>query len=304
MGNDFPFKAPRAGSRRERMDQKFAVRFRRVWELVSFPFATLFLLYNRRIDPAYGMTWPKRWSLARKMYRNARRVPTLTGYKAHLAMAVKLLEISPSVEGVVVECGCFVGGSTANLSLVCDIVGRDLYVYDSFEGLPAADPKDKYATEYTPGFLKADLEVVKDNVRQLGVIERCTFTKGWFSDTLPRHHRPIVMCFLDVDYQASLHDCMLNLGPHLTAQGDLFIDEYVYTDYCALFYSEKYWDKYFQRTPPGLLGAGSGIGLGDYYIGPLWKTPILQGVHSVAYTRKDYSGYWDFYPEDPPAPAG
>ena len=42
------------------------------------------------------------------------------------------------MEGVVVECGCFLGGSTANLSLVCEVVGRELIVYDSFEGLPAA----------------------------------------------------------------------------------------------------------------------------------------------------------------------
>ena len=280
------------------MDQWVSARLQRIYSALSFPFATLFLLYNRRIDPAYAMSWPRKIALARKMFRNARRVPTLTSYKAHLAMAVKLLEISPTVEGVVVECGCYLGGSTANLSLVCDIVGRDLVVYDSFEGLPAAQPGDKYANEMTEGYLKADLEAVMDNVRRLGVIERCTFRKGWFSSTLPTHDRPIVLCFLDVDYQASLHDCIVNLWPHLTQRGYVFIDEYVYTDYCAIFYSEKYWQKYFQRKPPGLVGAGSGIGLGDYYLGPLWQSPTLQRVDSVAYTRKDFSGHWNFYPDD------
>jgi hypothetical protein len=298
MSAGIPFKAPKGATRRERMDQRLATVMQRVHAALSFPFATILLLYDRRIDPAYGLTWAKKFALARKMYRNTRRVPTLTSYKAHLAMAVKLLEVSPKVDGVVVECGCYLGGSTANLSLICDIVGRDLYVYDSFEGLPAADPRDKYANENTEGFLKADLDMVTDNVRRLGVIERCTFKKGWFSDTLPEHDRPIVMCFLDVDYQASLHECILNLWPHLTRQGYVFIDEYVFADYCALFYSEKFWQTYFQRTPPGLLGAGSGIGLGDFYLGPLWQTPVLQRVNSVAYTRKDYSGHWNFYPEE------
>jgi hypothetical protein len=300
---DSPFKAPRGATPRDRIDQRAAGVVQRIYEWISFPFTILFLLYDRRIDAAYGLTWRKRIALARRMYRNAQRIPTLTSYKAHLAMAVKLLEIPPTVDGVVVECGCYLGGSTANLSLVCDIVGRDLYVYDSFEGLPPADPRDKYANEAGEGFLTAELAAVMDNVRRFGIVERCTFRKGWFSDTLPQHDRPIVLCFLDVDYQASLHDCILNLWPHLTVRGYVFIDEYVFADYCALFYSEKFWQKYFQRTPPGLLGAGSGIGLGDFYIGPFLGIPALQTVNSVAYTRKDFSGHWDFYPDETPSPA-
>jgi hypothetical protein len=232
------------------------------------------------------------------MYRNTRRIQSLTSYKAHLAMAVKLLEIPPDVEGVVVECGCYLGGSTANLSLACKIAGRDLIVYDSFEGLPAADPKDKYGNPMTEGFLHADLERVKENVRRYGAIEQCTFVKGFFADTLPSDDRPVVFCFLDVDLQASLNDCILNLWPRLTEKGYVFIDEYVFTDYCALFYSETYWRENFDRTPPGLVGAGSGVGVGEFYLGP-WsefgETPI-QDPASVAYTRKDFSGYWDYYP--------
>ena len=52
-------------------------------------------------------------------------------------MSAKLVAIPPEVPGAVVECGCFGGGSTANLSLVCDIVDRELIVCDSFEGMPA-----------------------------------------------------------------------------------------------------------------------------------------------------------------------
>ena len=57
------------------------------------------------------------------MWKTTRGVWTGTSYKAHLAMAVKLLEIPPEVEGVVVECGCYVGGSSANLSLACEPPG-------------------------------------------------------------------------------------------------------------------------------------------------------------------------------------
>src|SRR4051794_26973370 len=161
------------------------------------------------------MSWRRRFRLAWRMARTTRGVLTATSYKAHLSMAVKLLEIPPEVEGVVVECGCYLGGSTANLSLAGGITGGGLIVYDSFEGLPSPDPGDKYGNPFTEGFLSADLERVKENVRRHGAIDRCTLVKGFFADTLPRHEQPVVLAFLDVDLQGSLNDCVLNLWPHV-----------------------------------------------------------------------------------------
>jgi macrocin-O-methyltransferase TylF-like protien len=293
--------------------QDLALRLAKAWATVSWPATVLYLLYNPRQHPAYGLTWRRKFALAYRMWRTTRSVTTGTSYKAHLAMANKLLEIPPEVEGAVVECGCWYGGSTANLSLICDIVGRELIVYDSFEGLPPPEQGDQYAKDEATGLLKAELDDVRENVRRFGAVERCTFRKGWFSDTLPKHTEPIVLMFLDVDWQASLDDCITYLWPHLTDTGYVFIDEFVLTDYCALFWSERYWKERFDRTPPGLIGSGSGVGTGGYYLGPFDEWNWIQDPTSVAYTRKDFSGYWGFYPEDerssreaasPPAPAG
>ena len=278
--------------------QDLAVRLAKGWATLSWPATVLFLLYNPRQHPAYGLTWWRKVRLARRMWRTTRGVTTGTSYKAHLAMASKLLEIPPEVKGAVVECGCWYGGSTANLSLICDVVGRDLIVYDSFEGLPPPEEGDLYAKDEATGLLKAELDLVRDNVRQFGVVERCTFRKGWFSETLPHHEEPIVLAFLDVDWQASLDDCITNLWPHLTDRGYVFIDEFVLTDYCALFWSERYWKTRFDTTPPGLIGSGSGVGTGGYFLGPFDEWNWIQDPTSVAYTRKDFSGYWEYYPED------
>jgi O-methyltransferase len=251
------------------------------------------LLDDRRIHPAYQMTWPKKLKLATQMYRNRMHIRAGTSYKAHLAMAAALLSIPPDTEGVVVECGCWFGGSTANLSLVCDIVDRELIVYDSFEGLPEGVPGDKYAPPEARGLFRGDLDVVRDNVARYGAIERCRFRKGWFNDTLPNHREPVVLCFLDVDYQASLHDCVVNLWPHLTDQGYVFIDEYVLLDYCALFFSEQFWSENFDAPPPGLMGVGTGVGVGQYY---LWPFDWSADPGSVAYTRKDFYARWDYRP--------
>lgn len=276
---------------------RFALAVRNLWRLVSLPLTILFLLHSQRIHPAYRMSWRRKLWLGARMLHNARRVFTGTSYKAHLAMAVKLLEIPPEVEGDVVECGCFRGGSTANLSLVCEIVDRRLIVYDSFAGLPAPEPGDIYANETTAGAFSAGLDLVRANVARFGRIERCEFREGWFEDTLPDHDSPIVLCFLDVDYQASLRDCVINLWPHLTPRGYVFIDEYVLLDYCALFWSERFWREQFDATPPGLLGAGSGVGVGEFYLGPREEPLAIQAPASIAYTRRDFSGSWEYFPE-------
>lgn len=290
-----------AKSRRERVRDWRTVflpnRLARVWSAATLPAAVLYLLWSHRIDPAYRLTWAKRVRLGWRMWKTTRGVWTGTSYKAHLAMAVKLLEIPPDVEGVVVECGCYVGGSTANLSLACEAAGRELIVYDSFEGLPEPTGNDEYARQAQTGFLRGDLEVVKANVARYGRIERCSFRKGWFSDTLPGHTEPIVLAFLDVDYQASLDDCIRNLWPHLAERGYVFTDEYIFTEFCALFWSERYWRETFDVEPPGLIGSGSGIGVGQFYLGPSDEWNYAHDPGSVAYTRKDLCGHWSYDPD-------
>jgi O-methyltransferase len=269
--------------------------------VLMMPITVWFLSENRNIHKDYGMTWMKLFRLTWRMYRNTTRVFTGTSYRSHLAMLIKLLEIPPTTRGVVVECGCYLGGSTANLSLICKAVGRELIVYDSFEGLPANDANDRIATPLTTGFLKGPLEIVRANVERLGAIEVCQFRKGWFSDSLPAHAEPIALCFLDVDFQMSIHQCLVNLWPHLIDEGYLFTDDYTILDLCAVFFSEEFWRREFNRHPPGLVGAGTGVAMGQYWMGPFVRmggNPAypMQAPSSVGYTRKDFSGHWGYVP--------
>jgi hypothetical protein len=270
----------------------------RLYEVLTLPFTIHFLLSSPRVHADYRLTPWRRFRLGLRLYRNTHRIWTGISYRAHLAMAVKLLELPPSQPGVVVECGCFRGGTTANLSLLCEIAGRELYVYDSFEGLPPAAEGDKYGNPDGTGFLTAGLDQVKAHVEAYGAPGCCTYVKGWFEDTTPTHEAPIALLFLDVDYQSSLTDCVVNLWPKLIRNGYCFIDEYVFNDYCALFWSEKFWAKHFQRTPPGLMGSGTGISVGGYYLGPFGQPHDFASPSSIAYTRKSWSGYWGYYPDE------
>ncbi|GAG44845.1 unnamed protein product, partial [marine sediment metagenome] len=160
------------------------------------------------------------------------------------------------------------GGSAINLSLVCRITGRKLKVYDSFEGLPDGEKGDRTATGYKKGDYLGTLEEVKMNIERYGKIEHCEFVKGWFNETLPKLDSPILLAWLDVDLEASLHTCVKHIWPNLVDNGYIFIDESIDTAYISLFYSEKWWQKYFNCSPPGLIGGGTGLPLGQYYIGP------------------------------------
>ena len=261
-----------------------------------------FILFQKKIHEAYKMSFFKKFRLGLRMYRNTRKVPTGTSYKTHLVMALKILETPPDIQGDVVECGSWKGGSAINLSIVCEITGRKLRIYDSFEGLPEAHPDDREANPMAKGMFCGSLEEVQSNIRKYGAINCCEFIKGWYEDTLPEIKGPILLAFFDVDFEASLDVCVRSIWPHLIDTGYIFIDECLSVNYCSLFFSEKYWKKYFNRTPPGLIGSGCGIPLGDYFIGP-WDHagfgPVgLESSFSIAYTRKDYSGFWTFYPDE------
>ena len=270
----------------------------KLYYLATIPISLIFILHSRRIRPEYRLNWFRRIAFGLRVVRNKHRVQTGTTYKAALVMALKLFEMPPDVQGVVVECGTWKGGTAASLSLACRMVGRKLVICDSFEGLPAGDSQDREAAGYQVGDYRGTFDEVRSNIARYGDIECCEFIKGWFNDTLPNFNRPIALAYLDVDYESSLNTCILNLWPHLDNQGYIFIDEYVGTDYCALFYSERYWKEHFNRTPPGLIGAGSGLALGEYYFGP-WSEKDdhpLQHATGPAFTRKSMSGYWSYYP--------
>lgn len=272
----------------------------KIYFVLSIPISIFFILNSKRIHKSYNISISKKFKLGFKMFLNTIHIPTSTPYKIHLAMALKILESSPDVPGDVIECGTYKGGSAANLSLVCRIVGRKLKIYDSFEGLPDGKPGDREAIHYQKGDYSGTLSEVKTNIKQHGAIECCEFIQGWFEDTLPNLASSVLLAFLDVDLEASLHTCVKYIWPCLVDRGYIFIDECVGTDYVALFYSEKWWHKYFNITPPGLIGAGTGLPLGEYYIGPYSEKNYhpLQHASSGAYTQKGMSGFWTYYPEE------
>ncbi|WP_162224679.1 TylF/MycF/NovP-related O-methyltransferase [Halorussus amylolyticus] len=231
----------------------------------------------------YGVGLTDKLVLAAKMLRNNRRISTGSTFLEHLVMATKILNVPADIDGGIVECGCYKGGSTANLSLVAGLCGRRLDVFDSFEGMPEPTAGDEAHTlvaseqvhTYEAGSWRATLREARGNVSKYGDASACHFHVGYFEETLPAFDRPCVVAFLDVGLRDSAETCLANLWPQLADGGYLFTHEAKHMEIASLFFDAEWWRANLDREPPGLVGAGSGLGL---HPGPNGFTSLLAYV--------------------------
>lgn len=217
----------------------------------------------------YGVGVADKLRLALRMVRNNRRIPSGSSFVEHLVIASKILQVPPSVDGAVVECGSYKGGSTANLSLVAGLTGRDLEVYDSFEGMPDRGAADERHTLLESGEVhvyegrawEATLEEAKRNVERYGDPAATRFHVGYFEETMPAIDFPVVAAFLDVGLRDSAETCLRHLWPALVDGSYCFTHEAKHMEIASLFFEADWWRAHLDSDPPGLIGAGSGLGL-------------------------------------------
>jgi O-methyltransferase len=170
-----------------------------------------------------------------------------------LAVADAILNASGN--GVVVEAGCFKGGSTAKLSIAAKLAGRKLMVFDSFEGLP--EPKPAEARKFSRGEYAGALDEVRANVQKCGEISACEFVRGWFSETLCSFHESVCVAFVDVDLSDSLRTCLKYLYPLLDPDGTIFCHDGHLPSCIALMRDETFWRSEVGVAPPHIPGLGT-----------------------------------------------
>jgi len=208
-----------------------------------------------------------RRGLVERFERVDREMRVATSPTDALFLAEAVLSID--CEGVLVECGCFQGGSTAKLSLLARTTGRRLLVFDSFAGLPPAmageiedvNLREARDVRWGGGSYRGSLEVVQANVRRLGDISACRFVPGWFSDTLKDEHipDPVALAFTDVDIAGSVRDCLAGLWPRLAHGGVFFSHDVAFVKVLRVFVDPALWGPVLGQPSPILFGAGFGL---------------------------------------------
>jgi Macrocin-O-methyltransferase (TylF) len=246
-------------------------------DLLTLPLTGFF---DEEVGRAHGVGRRQKLAFVYRARRAQRAVPTASTYLEHVAMAASILRVPPSEPGVVIECGCFKGGSTASLSLACRLAGRRLLVFDSFAGLP--EPAEGDATHYVPadrtrhgyhqGAFSATLDEVRGNVGRYGALEVCEFRRGFFETTLPGLDERCVFAFADVDLTTSLQTCVEAIWPKLGDGCELWTHEAHHAEIAALFFDDAWWERTLAVSSPGLIGAGSGLRLSTHLPTPIGYT--------------------------------
>lgn len=178
-----------------------------------------------------------------------------------IQVMAKIFSLAPEARGVVAEAGSFKGGSGAKLSLAAKMAGRKLFVFDSFEGIPAHNEKHGKnifgGDAYFPlGSYKGSLEEVKKNINSFGKIEQCIFVKGWFEQTLPLFREPVGAVYVDVDLRSSTETCIEFFYPLLVPGGSIFSQDGHLPWIIDLMKDDDFWNKKIKRSKPEIKGLG------------------------------------------------
>lgn len=141
--------------------------------------------------------------------------------------------VRQDIAGDVVECGCARGGSAALMALALRQLGsqRKLWLFDTFEGLPAPssqDPDFELADLFT-GTCVGSLAQVRGLFDRLHVADDVTFVKGLFQETLPLTPvRQIGVLHIDGDWYESVKVCLESLYDKVVPGGVIQLDDYGY----------------------------------------------------------------------------
>ncbi len=154
--------------------------------------------------------------------------------------------VDNKIEGAMVECGVWRGGSTMAIALALKELGdetRDIYLYDTFAGM-TAPTEDDVAFSGASAELKFDKQKISDesstwclstlddtreSVLSTGYPEdKFHFVEGMVEDTIPATIPPgnIALLRLDTDWYESTKHELVHLFPLLADNGPLIIDDY------------------------------------------------------------------------------
>ena len=246
---------------------------------------------NGNYGATAGITRKDRFELVKKIRTAADNIPSATRALYHVILARELLKIPQTISGDVIECGVYKGASSASLSLVCALVGRKLWVCDSFAGLPVSEseitrnyPHLKVYGQYRQGMYSGALVEVQENIRKYGDLKSCEFVPGVFAESLRGFSAKLAFAFVDVDLTSSMQDCIKFLWPKLVDEGTVFTDDSCDMEVARVWFDDNWWQRELGLRAPGYVGTGCGLPLSVNYssLGYVQKIASVQQSYAKA----------------------
>ncbi|HYW00592.1 MAG TPA: TylF/MycF/NovP-related O-methyltransferase [Candidatus Acidoferrum sp.] len=156
---------------------------------------------------------------------------TLSGAKTQNLL--RLLESSAVLEGDVIECGVFRGGSLVEIACRLRELGSNKKIFgvDTFEGHPFQSeedvPDDGRVVHRTGLFADNHLDQVQKCLKEAS-LTNVTLLKGLVGEVLPQQFGEDKFCFahLDLDLYLSTRDALAFIAPRLVPGGVIVFDDY------------------------------------------------------------------------------
>jgi O-methyltransferase len=143
--------------------------------------------------------------------------------------------LDDNIPGDFIECGIWRGGVGMLMRAILldrGVSDRDVFLADSFQGLPEPDertfPLDAGDTHHTFKELAVSLEEVKSRFARYGLLDgQVHFLPGWFRDTLPTAPvEKLSILRLDGDMYGSTVEIFHSLYHKLSPGGFCIVDDY------------------------------------------------------------------------------
>ena len=148
-----------------------------------------------------------------------------------IKVILRELEKTRAIFGDIVEFGCYVGTTSVFLAKTLEKWGaeKQLWLYDSFEGLPekSAEDVNSLGEPFKKGELLASKKQLIYNLRKSNIRKTPKITKGWFNH-LSKNQIPerISFAFLDGDYYDSILDPLNLIWDNLESGAIIVVDDY------------------------------------------------------------------------------
>jgi hypothetical protein len=150
---------------------------------------------------------------------------------------IRFLHEALKVPGDICEFGVAQGATSCILATEIMSTGRMLWLFDSFEGLPAPGPKDKLIDDVFDlgslrrykGMMASPETAVLGKLDAVGFPrERTKVRKGWIEETLRSGELPdeIAFAYVDFDFYEPIKDALFFLDARMPSGGRIIVDDY------------------------------------------------------------------------------
>ena len=198
------------------------------------------IIPTSRFRASLGRKFEKQYSEYKKKLENPSDFSYCTNDDMQVTFSLLEKCIKSSLEGDVIECGVYMGGSSIQIAKKLVDLGskKNLYALDTFEGHPYDDESDmpeelkkeaygnKSPQKWKGKLNDVDLDKIKKNFMKEN-LDNTIFLKGLFEESFKKiSDKKFCFAHVDADFYLSVKQCIEFLKERMVSKGIILFDDY------------------------------------------------------------------------------